>query len=206
MTEMSGILRELTSSRTPKKVLVREEVSNLITKIINAISLIKMEKEKGVEGDKVAKGNVMRHNELEALEPIESPDKEFEKGTITLKSGKNKIDFVKVLALPSELEKNVEDDLDPITPINTVSKLILEWGERIIYHKEKEMEFNQWRSTVFDNKGSISENEGCECLETASGFFLTVSGVLFRVPDLQVIFDKKKLWEFLGVSLWMIIG
>ncbi|GJV68971.1 retrovirus-related pol polyprotein from transposon TNT 1-94 [Tanacetum coccineum] len=86
----------------------------------------------------------------------------FEKGMITLKSGKNKIDFVKVPTLPSESEKSVEDDLDPITPTNTVSKLILEWEERIKYHQEKEMEFNQWRSMMFDNKVSIYENEGCE--------------------------------------------
>ncbi|GJX68481.1 putative reverse transcriptase domain-containing protein [Tanacetum coccineum] len=46
----------------------------------------------------------------------------FEKGTITLKSGKNKIDFVKVPALLSELEKNAEDDLDPITLTNTVNR------------------------------------------------------------------------------------
>ncbi|GKE33396.1 reverse transcriptase domain-containing protein [Tanacetum coccineum] len=226
-----------------------------------------MEKEKGIEGGEVAKGNVMKLNELEALEPIESPDKEedmeegtdsrsiesmkeeligmgtksealvetprltdkepvetdvrlslsshsyiyplgiakdvwidiasyvylidfvilyikedknkpfilgtqflttakavirFEKGMITLKSGKNKIDFVKVPTLPSESEKSVEDDLDPITPTNTVSKLILEWEERIKYHQEKEMEFNQWRSMMFDNKVSIYENKGCE--------------------------------------------
>nr|GFA67416.1 hypothetical protein [Tanacetum cinerariifolium] len=50
----------------------------------------------------------------------------FEKGTITLKSGKNKIDFVKVYALPSESEKSAKDDLDPITTTSTVSKLILE--------------------------------------------------------------------------------
>nr|GFB70647.1 hypothetical protein [Tanacetum cinerariifolium] len=86
----------------------------------------------------------------------------FEKGTITLKSSKNKIDFVKVPTLPSESKMSVKDDLDPITPKNTVSKLILEWEERIKYHQEKEMEFNQRRSTVFDNKGSIFENEGCE--------------------------------------------
>ncbi|GJV32688.1 MAK10-like protein [Tanacetum coccineum] len=252
MAEMFGLLRELTSSRTPDKVLVREEASSLITKSINAISLIKMKKEKGIKGDEIAKGNIIRINELGALEPIESPDKEeemeegtdgrsvesmkeelmgvetkaealvetpsiggiknvnalidqgsdvnvmpmsfysrltgkepigtdvrlslashsyiyplgiaedvlidiggyvypvdfvildikeyknkpfilgtpflttakavirFEKGTITLKYGKCKIDFLKVPALPSELEKNAEDDLDPITPINTV--------------------------------------------------------------------------------------
>ncbi|GJZ01763.1 putative reverse transcriptase domain-containing protein [Tanacetum coccineum] len=142
MAEMFRLLRELTSSRTPEKVLVREEASSPITKSFNAISLIKMEKEKGIKGDEVAKWNVMGLNKLEALEPIDL----------------------------SELGKNVEDDLDPITPTNAVSKLILEWEETIKYHLEKEMEFNQWRSMVFENKGSISENEGCE-LSTIDGLF-----------------------------------
>ncbi|GJS33361.1 MAK10-like protein [Tanacetum coccineum] len=323
MAKMFRLLRELTSSRTPKKVLIREEANNPVTKNINAISLINMEKEKGIKGDGVAKGNVIGLNKQEALDLIKSPDKEeemeeetdsrsvgsmkeeltgvetkaealvetpsdsllvtrlgkmdhetckslpvkfmynailkkklvkkddmegnfvipcsiggikyvnaliyqgsdvnvmpmsfysrltnkepvgtdvrlslashsyiyplgiagnvminiagyvypadfvilnikvdrnkpfilgtpflttaktvirFEKGTITLKSGKNKIDFVKVPALLSELEKNAEDDLDPITLTNTVSKLILEWEERIKHHQEKEMDFNQ---------------------------------------------------------------
>ncbi|GJY91132.1 MAK10-like protein [Tanacetum coccineum] len=350
MPEMFRLLRELTSSKTPKKVLVREEASNPVTKNINSISLINMEKDKGIKGNGVAKGNVIGLDKQETLDLIESPDKEkemeeeidgrsvgsmkeeltgvetkaealvetprsrhigfylkheinkniiedlvdnhqyndsllatrlgkidhetykslpaksmynailkknlvkkndiegnfvipcsiggikyvnalidqgsdvnvmpmsfysrlidkepvgtnvrlslashsyiyplgiaedvlidiagyvypadfvilnikeyrnkpfilgtpflttaktvirFEKGTITLKSGKNKIDFVKVPAFPSELEKNAEDDLDPITPTNTVSKLILVWKERIKYHQEKEMDFNQ---------------------------------------------------------------
>ncbi|GJT34366.1 reverse transcriptase domain-containing protein [Tanacetum coccineum] len=84
----------------------------------------------------------------------------FDKGRITLKSGKNKIYFVKIPILPSEIEKSTEDVLDPITPANTVSRLILEWEERIKYHQEKEMEFNQWRSMVFDNIGYTSENGG----------------------------------------------
>nr|GEW36660.1 ribonuclease H-like domain-containing protein [Tanacetum cinerariifolium] len=221
MAMMFGLLRELTSSRTLEKVLVREESSNPITKSINDISLIKMEKENGIKGDEVAKWNVMRLNELQALEPNESPDKEeeTEEGTDdrSVESVKEELTgvetkvealvetpsrltdkepvgtdvrlsiashsyiyplgisedvlidiagyvkiFVKVPALPSELEKNAEDDLDLITPKNTVSKMILEWEERIKNHQEKEMEFNQWRSTVFENKGSISKNEGCE--------------------------------------------
>ncbi|GKB14050.1 hypothetical protein Tco_0847973, partial [Tanacetum coccineum] len=83
MAEMFRLLRELTSSRALAKVLVREEAKNPITKSINAISLIKMEKEKGSEGGEVAKGNVMEFNELEVLKPIESPDKEeeMEEGT-----------------------------------------------------------------------------------------------------------------------------
>ncbi|GJY35823.1 hypothetical protein Tco_0421201 [Tanacetum coccineum] len=136
MAEIFRLLRELTSSRTPEKVLVREEACIPITKSINAISIIKMEKEKGIEGDEVTNENVIGLNELEVLEPIESPDKEeeMEEGT----DG-------------SELEKNAKVDLNPTTLTNTISKLILEWEERIKYHQEKEMEFNQWRSMVFDN-------------------------------------------------------
>ncbi|GJW43268.1 hypothetical protein Tco_0072067 [Tanacetum coccineum] len=48
MAEMFGLLKELTSSRTPKKVLVREEARHSITKNVNAIFIIKMENEKGV--------------------------------------------------------------------------------------------------------------------------------------------------------------
>ncbi|GJR12977.1 MAK10-like protein [Tanacetum coccineum] len=216
-------------------------------KLVDSLNL-DIKEEKGIEGSEVAKGSIIELNELEALEPIESPDKEeeigegtngrsieskkeelrgvetkaealvktpsrltdkepvgtdirlslashsyiyplgiaedvlidiagyvylinfmildinedrkkrfilrtpfltttkavirFEKVTITLKSGKNKIHFVKVPALPSELEKNVEDDLDPITPTNTVSKLILEWGEESNTTKRK-----RWSST-----------------------------------------------------------
>nr|GEX18880.1 hypothetical protein [Tanacetum cinerariifolium] len=226
MAKMFKLLRELTSSRTLEKVLVREETSNPITKNINVISLIKMEKKNGVEGDKVAEGNMMKLNKsgifFEILE--ETPRSQhigfylkqeineklikglvdnykykdsllairldfmildikedrikpfilgtpflttakaviiFEKGTITLKSGKNKIDFVKVPALPSELWKSVEDDLDPTTLTNTVSRLVLEWEKTRKYHQEKEMEFNQWRSAyaiaveVFDPLPSL---------------------------------------------------
>ncbi|GJR50620.1 hypothetical protein Tco_1401141 [Tanacetum coccineum] len=284
-----------------------------MTKNVNAISLIKIEKEKGVEGCKVVEENVMELNELDALEPIESLNKEeemeegtdgrsvkgkkeeltgvkmevevlvetprsrhigyylkhkinkklieglidnhkynesfldirlgkmdhetykslpaksmynailkkklvkkddmernfvipcniggikntfldnnqgrdirFEKGMITLNSGKNKIYFVKVPALPSELEKNVEDDLDPITPTNTISKLILEWEERIKYHQEKEMEFNQWRSMVFDNKGSIYENGGCKVSD---------EGGVTLFPDHGIRTAKEGWWH-----------
>ncbi|GJR68035.1 hypothetical protein Tco_0014100 [Tanacetum coccineum] len=53
MAEMFGLLKELTLSRTPEKVLVREEADSPVTKCVNAISLIKMEKEKSFEGNKV---------------------------------------------------------------------------------------------------------------------------------------------------------
>ncbi|GKE60792.1 hypothetical protein Tco_1511159 [Tanacetum coccineum] len=45
MTEMFGLLKELTTRRTPEKVLIREEAKFTITKNVNSISLIKGEEE-----------------------------------------------------------------------------------------------------------------------------------------------------------------
>ncbi|GKE54013.1 zinc finger, CCHC-type containing protein, partial [Tanacetum coccineum] len=43
MTEMFGLLKELTTSRTPKKVLIKEEAKFLVTKNVNSISLARNE-------------------------------------------------------------------------------------------------------------------------------------------------------------------
>nr|GEW03762.1 retrovirus-related Pol polyprotein from transposon TNT 1-94 [Tanacetum cinerariifolium] len=83
----------------------------------------------------------------------------FDKGIITLKSGRNKINFFKISTSPCTIEKKNKEDIDPITPINIVSRRILEWEERIKLHQEKEMGFNQWRSKVFDDKFSLLVNE-----------------------------------------------
>ncbi|GJX15432.1 hypothetical protein Tco_0216264 [Tanacetum coccineum] len=45
MTEMFRLLKELTTSRTPKKVLIREEAKFLITKNVKSISLTRNEEE-----------------------------------------------------------------------------------------------------------------------------------------------------------------
>ncbi|GJV08496.1 hypothetical protein Tco_1346152 [Tanacetum coccineum] len=46
MTEMFGLLKELTTNRTPEKVLIREEAKFLVTKNINSISLARVEEER----------------------------------------------------------------------------------------------------------------------------------------------------------------
>ncbi|GKB69144.1 hypothetical protein Tco_0930556 [Tanacetum coccineum] len=45
MTEMFGLLKELTTCRTPEKVLIREEAKFPITKNVNSISLARGEEE-----------------------------------------------------------------------------------------------------------------------------------------------------------------
>ncbi|GKC08763.1 retrovirus-related pol polyprotein from transposon TNT 1-94, partial [Tanacetum coccineum] len=67
----------------------------------------------------------------------------FDKETITLRSRKNKINFFKIPESPCRVEEKPEDEIDPVALTNIISRLILEWEERIKYHKEKEMGFNQ---------------------------------------------------------------
>ncbi|GJU51761.1 hypothetical protein Tco_1221316 [Tanacetum coccineum] len=69
MAEMFGLLKEITTSRTPEKVLVREEARQPVTKNVNAISLVKMEREKNTEYNEVVDKNVIELSELNAIEP-----------------------------------------------------------------------------------------------------------------------------------------
>ncbi|GKA65966.1 hypothetical protein Tco_0765673 [Tanacetum coccineum] len=71
MAEMFGLLKELTTSRIPEKVLVREEARHPITKNVNAISLVKIEKEKNTENNKAVDENFIELSELNALNPEE---------------------------------------------------------------------------------------------------------------------------------------
>ncbi|GJW60514.1 MAK10-like protein [Tanacetum coccineum] len=56
MTEMFRLLKELTTSRAPKKVLIREEAKSPVTKSVNSISLIREGEEKSDKYD-VATGD-----------------------------------------------------------------------------------------------------------------------------------------------------
>nr|GEY54606.1 hypothetical protein [Tanacetum cinerariifolium] len=66
------LLKEFTASGTSKKVLVREEARHLITKNVNDISLVKMEKEKNTRNNKVVDKNIIELSELNAIEPEEA--------------------------------------------------------------------------------------------------------------------------------------
>ncbi|GJT02634.1 zinc finger, CCHC-type containing protein [Tanacetum coccineum] len=69
MTEMFGLLKELTTSRTPKKVLIREEVKFPVTKKVNSISLTKGEEE-GSNRTKVTPDNVEKLIETKTETPV----------------------------------------------------------------------------------------------------------------------------------------
>ncbi|GJY37615.1 MAK10-like protein [Tanacetum coccineum] len=76
----------------------------------------------------------------------------FDTCTITLRSGKSKLNFHRISDSSCITDKGVKNDIEPIAPIMTVNRLVLEWEERIKVHLEKEMKFNQWMSNNFKNK------------------------------------------------------
>ncbi|GJZ28191.1 MAK10-like protein [Tanacetum coccineum] len=67
----------------------------------------------------------------------------FDKGTITLSSGKSKMSFHMIPEPLCWIEKRIKNNIEPIAPTMTVNRLVLKWDERIKLHQEKEMEFNQ---------------------------------------------------------------
>ncbi|GJT20677.1 hypothetical protein Tco_0890614 [Tanacetum coccineum] len=76
----------------------------------------------------------------------------FDKGTITLRSGKSKVSFHRIPNSSYTTNKGVKNDIEPIAPTMTVNRLVLEWEEKIKLHLEREMKFNQWRSKNFKGK------------------------------------------------------
>ncbi|GKE49951.1 hypothetical protein Tco_1481209 [Tanacetum coccineum] len=59
MTEMFGVLKELTTSRTPEKVLIREEAKFLVTTNVNSISLARNEEEENNKTDETPNNTKM---------------------------------------------------------------------------------------------------------------------------------------------------
>ncbi|GJY10111.1 hypothetical protein Tco_0378296 [Tanacetum coccineum] len=122
MAEMFGLLKELTARQTPEKVLIREEARHLVTKHVNFVSLIRVEEEKNVEGNVVVDENVIEPDRSNVAVPLKEVDKingaknrtdakaviKFDKGTITLRSGKNKISFHRMPRRLVNRERNQE--------------------------------------------------------------------------------------------------
>ncbi|GJS94940.1 zinc finger, CCHC-type containing protein [Tanacetum coccineum] len=67
----------------------------------------------------------------------------FDKGTITLRSGKRKVSFHMIPDPLCMTDKGVKNDIKPITPTITVNMIVLVWEEKIKLHLEREIKFNQ---------------------------------------------------------------
>ncbi|GJV70255.1 MAK10-like protein [Tanacetum coccineum] len=78
MTEVFGLLKELTTNRAPEKVLIREEARHLITKNVNSISLIRGEEEKNANDKATSDDSIERPDgsdeEVKEEESVEAPN------------------------------------------------------------------------------------------------------------------------------------
>ncbi|GJW66034.1 zinc finger, CCHC-type containing protein [Tanacetum coccineum] len=243
MTNMFGLLKELATSKTPEKVLIREEAKFPVTKNVNSISLTKGEEERS-NRTKVTPDNTEKLTETETEMPKKGKGHKVLPGrpaydAILKKKITKKEDIGRNFKIPCSIgelkhvnalvdqgsdvnvmpystyirltnerpaERDIrlslashsyiyplgidEDMLVEVAehvfhvdfvildikenekrpfilgkPFLTTAKatikfdtgtitlrLVLEWKERIKFHLEKEMKFNQWRSNNFKNK------------------------------------------------------
>nr|GEW14164.1 hypothetical protein [Tanacetum cinerariifolium] len=73
MTKMFGLLKELTTTRAPEKVLIREEAKFPVTKNVNSISLIKGEEESSNKKE-VTPNNTERPTKTKAEMPVKETE------------------------------------------------------------------------------------------------------------------------------------
>ncbi|GJR06004.1 MAK10-like protein [Tanacetum coccineum] len=114
----------------------------------------------------------------------------FDKGTITLRSGKSKISFHRIPESLCKIERGVKNDIDHIAPTMTVNRLVLEWEERIKLHLQREMKFDQWKSKNFKSK-----HPALVKVEVLSSSF-----DLYKTIDVQKIVFKneKEIFTYAG--------
>ncbi|GKA28367.1 hypothetical protein Tco_0714535 [Tanacetum coccineum] len=78
MTEMFRLLKELTTSKAPEKVLIREDAKFPITKNVNSISLTRGEEEGSDKTDVTTGDDIEKPTERETEMPVKEAEKEDE--------------------------------------------------------------------------------------------------------------------------------
>ncbi|GJS29071.1 hypothetical protein Tco_0489691 [Tanacetum coccineum] len=89
ITEMFRLLKELTTSRTPKKVLIREKSKIPVTKNVNSISLAKGEEERSDKTDE-ALDNTLKPTITETEIPVKEAERNNETKNKPVKKAKKK--------------------------------------------------------------------------------------------------------------------
>ncbi|GJT97961.1 hypothetical protein Tco_1093479, partial [Tanacetum coccineum] len=74
------LLKELTTSRTPKKILIREEAKFLVTKNVNSISLARGEEERSDKIDVATRNDIENPTGTEIGMQVKEAEKKNEAG------------------------------------------------------------------------------------------------------------------------------
>ncbi|GJS47945.1 hypothetical protein Tco_0598066 [Tanacetum coccineum] len=109
MAEMFGLLKELTASKTPKKVLMREEARYLITKNVNSISLIRIEE--GENNGQIDKS---------IMEPGKSDEEGHPEGIDTKNEVERKADDKLAKSAKEKFTKNEKDEPEGVSSSHDV--------------------------------------------------------------------------------------
>nr|GEV75467.1 zinc finger, CCHC-type [Tanacetum cinerariifolium] len=135
MSKMFGLLKELMTSRTPEKVLIREEAKFLVTKNVNSISLARGEEERSDKKDETLDKTVKSTVTTSKI-PVKQAERNNETTNKPIKKAENKeveeskISFYGMPDSPCMTKKGVKNDIEPIVPTMTVIRLVLEWEEK----------------------------------------------------------------------------
>ncbi|GJX19400.1 ribonuclease H-like domain-containing protein [Tanacetum coccineum] len=118
MTEMFRLLKELATSRTSKKILIREKAKFPITKKVNSISMTKEEEEKS-DKTEITPNNIEKPTEIEAEVPVKEAETkngaENEAGNKTIKTPENE----EAVEAPGDL-KHVNALVDQGSDVNVI--------------------------------------------------------------------------------------
>ncbi|GJT10507.1 reverse transcriptase domain-containing protein [Tanacetum coccineum] len=80
----------------------------------------------------------------------------FDKGTISLRSGKSTVHFH---ISPDPFPTLEERDENKINTLSIVNERVLEWEEKIKFHHMKELEFEAWKSKYSKSKELAPKDE-----------------------------------------------
>ncbi|GKC74707.1 reverse transcriptase domain-containing protein [Tanacetum coccineum] len=94
----------------------------------------------------------------------------FNKGTISLRSGKSMVEFH---INPDPFPTLEERDENKINSLSVVNERVLEWEEKIKFHHMKELEFEAWKSKCSKSKALVLKDESnSETSENQNGGFM----------------------------------
>ncbi|GJX74946.1 hypothetical protein Tco_0313541, partial [Tanacetum coccineum] len=96
ITKMFGLLKELTTSRTPEKVLIRKEAKFPVTKNVNSISLARGEEERSDKKDETL-DNTVKPTVTEMEKPVKEAERNNEIKNKLIKKAEEK-EVVEVLS------------------------------------------------------------------------------------------------------------
>ncbi|GJU46118.1 zinc finger, CCHC-type containing protein [Tanacetum coccineum] len=148
ITEMFRLLKELSASRTSKKVLIKEEARHPITKSINSISVIRVEEEKNCVNNRAIIESI--------VEPRKSEEKEPPKKASVANEVERRADDEPTKSVRENVTKNEEEEPAGVSSCHTVGYYLKhKINEKLIEGLVDNQKFNDSLSVaqvIFDEK------------------------------------------------------